>query len=160
MAKELIYTFNSDLEVETLIDRLEEKVEIRKASLDEGLGYSLRNDDRSLEIHIVPKQEGELFEVVVKTKNDNLENISKEIFGDPKKEAYKDASIMDVAEFIMDLPDSINFEELCKALKERFILDDEKLEFFIKTIIKQASKFTARDYLKKAAKKIHKVKKL
>ena len=154
LAKELIYKFNSDSEVETLIDRLEEQIDIRRASLDEELGYSLRNEDRSLEIRILPKQEAESFDIIVKAQNERVENLSRQIFGTPKKESYKDASIMDIAEFIADLSKEYTQEEICSLLKEKFNFDDKKLNFFTKMIIKQAKKADARDYLRKAAIKL------
>ena len=75
MAKELIYNFRSNSEVEVLIDKLEERVEVRKANLDEELGYSLHNEDRSLEIQILPKFEGEEYEVIVKAHNNRVNAI-------------------------------------------------------------------------------------
>ncbi len=154
MAKELIYNFKSNSEVEVLIDKLEERVEVRKANLDEELGYSLRNEDRSLEIQILPKYEGEEYEVIIKAHNDRLENLSRQIFGKPKREAVKDASILDVAEFIAELPTNTSKTEINEFLVERFSLDENKLNFFIQLIIKQASRENAREYIIEAAKKL------
>lgn len=154
LAKELIYNFKSDSEVETLIDRLEEQIEIRRASLDEDLGYSLRNDDRSLEIQILPKQEAESFDIIVKAQNERVEHISKQIFGKPKRESAKDASILDVAEFISELSKDFTRIEICNLVKKRFSLNDKKLNFFVKMIIKQASKADARDFLRIAAERL------
>ncbi len=154
MAKELIYNFKSDSEVEALIDKLEERVEIRKANFDEELGYSLRNEDRSLEIHILPKYEGEEYEVIVKAHNNYLEELSKQIFGTPKRETVQDASILDVAEYIADLPTNSSEAEIKGFLVERFSLDDDKLNFFIQLIIKQASRENAREYIIEAAKRL------
>ena len=153
MVKELIYNFGSDSEVETLIDRLEERVNIKKASLDEGLGYSLRNEDRTLEIRILPKYEGEEYEVIVKAHNDRLENLSTQIFGRPKRVAMKDASILDVAEYIAELPENITEDEIKHCLVEKFGLDIAKVNFFIQLIIKQATRDNAREYLLEAAKR-------
>lgn len=154
MAKELVYNFKSNSEVEVLIDKLEERIDIRKASLDEELGYSLHNEDRSLEIQILPKYEGEEYEVIVKAHNDRLENLSKQIFGTPKREAVKDASILDVAEFIAELPTNTSKEEINELLVERFSLEEDKLNSFIQLIIKQASRENAREYIIEAAKKL------
>ncbi|MHA1461698.1 MAG: hypothetical protein ACTSQ0_01280 [Candidatus Heimdallarchaeota archaeon] len=154
MAKELIYNFKSNSEVEVLIDKLEERVEVRKANLDEELGYSLRNEDRSLEIQILPKYEGEECEVIIKAHNDRLENLSRQIFGKPKREAVKDASILDVAEFIAELPTNTSNTEINEFLVERFSLDEDKLNSFIQLIIKQASRENAREYIIEAAKKL------
>lgn len=85
MVKELVFRLQSKLELETLIDKLEERVELRKASSDVGLGFSLCNDNRSLEVQVHPKKEGELFEIVIKTSDDDLETIAKAIFGEPEK---------------------------------------------------------------------------
>ena len=153
MAKELIFNFGSDSEVETLIDKLEERIPIKKASLDEGLGYSLRNEDRTLEIRILPKFEGEEYEVIVKAHNDRLENLSTQIFGQPKRVVMKDASILDVAEYIAELPNSITEDEIKDCLVEKFGLDKEKVNFFIQLILKQASRENAREYLIEAAKR-------
>ncbi|MHA1155117.1 MAG: hypothetical protein ACTSQK_03330 [Candidatus Heimdallarchaeota archaeon] len=154
MAKELIYIFKSNSEVEVLIDKLEERIEVRKANLDEELGYSLRNEDRSLEIQILPKYEGEECEVIIKAHNDRLENLSRQIFGKPKREAVKDASILDVAEFIAELPTNTSNTEINEFLVERFSLDEDKLNSFIQLIIKQASRENAREYIIEAAKKL------
>jgi len=154
LAKELIYNFKSNSEVEVLIDKLEERVEVRKANLDEELGYSLRNEDRSLEIQILPKYEGEECEVIIKAHNDRLENLSRQIFGKPKREAVKDASILDVAEFIAELPTNTSNTEINEFLVERFSLDEDKLNSFIQLIIKQASRENAREYIIEAAKKL------
>jgi len=154
LAKELIYIFKSNSEVEVLIDKLEERIEVRKANLDEELGYSLRNEDRSLEIQILPKYEGEECEVIIKAHNDRLENLSRQIFGKPKREAVKDASILDVAEFIAELPTNTSNTEINEFLVERFSLDEDKLNSFIQLIIKQASRENAREYIIEAAKKL------
>lgn len=154
MAKELIYNFKSDSEVEVLIDKLEERIEIRKANLDEELGYSLHNEDRSLEIQILPKYEGEECEVIVKTHTNHLEELSKQIFGTPKREAVQDASILDVAEYIAELPTNTSKLETKDILVERFNLDEDKLNFFIQLIIKQASRENAREYIIEAAKRL------
>lgn len=154
LAKELIFNFKSDSEVETLIDRLEEQIEIRRASLDEDLGYCLRNDDRSLEIQILPKQEAESFDIIVKAHNERVESISKQIFGKPKRESAKDASILDVAEFISELSKEFTRIEICNLVKKKFCLKDKKLNFFTKMIIRQASKADARVFLKIAAERL------
>lgn len=145
---------NSDSELETLIDKLEEQIEIRKASLDEGLGFSLRNEDRSLEIHIFPKNTGENFQVIAKTHAERLENIIIQIFGEPLKVIQKDASIMDIAEFIVDLPNNHTKEEILSLTKKKFGIDESKLRFFTKMIIKQASRKNPREYLQQAAEKL------
>ena len=154
MAKELTYNFKSNSEVEVLIDKLEERIEIRKANLDEELGYSLHNEDRSLEIQILPKFEGEEYEVIVKAHNNRLENLSKQIFGTPKREAVKDASILDVTEYIAELPTNTSKIEIEELLIEKFSLDEDKLNFFIQLIIKQASRENAREYIIEAAKRL------
>ncbi len=154
MAKELIYNFKSDSEVEVLIDKLEERVEIRKANLNQELGYSLHNEDRSLEIRILPKYEGKEYEVIVKAHNNHLEELSKQIFGTPKRETVQDASILDVAEFIADLPSNSSELKIKALLVEQFNLDKEKLNFFTRLIIKQASRENAREYIVKAAKRL------
>ncbi|MGC9780722.1 MAG: hypothetical protein HZR80_15885 [Candidatus Heimdallarchaeota archaeon] len=155
MVKELVFHLNSNTEVETLLDRLEERVDLKKASLEDSFGYSLRNDDRSLEIQVFPKQGGEHFEVVVRTWNDKHETLSKQIFGKPKKETMKDASILDIAEYIAELPQDYSEIKIKKMLKEKFELNDDKFLYFKEMILKQGSRDNARDYLKNAAERFH-----
>ena len=148
-----MFRLNSNTEVESLIDRLEERVELQKGSLDIGFGYILRNDKRTLEIHVLPKREGELFEVIVHTKSDYLEELSKQIFGKPEREVVKDASILDVAEFIVDLPDSID-SAIGEMVREKFDLDEDKYEYFKEIIIKQSANENARSDFRNAAKRL------
>ncbi|NHK30000.1 MAG: hypothetical protein FK730_01525 [Asgard group archaeon] len=151
MVKELVFRLQSKLELETLIDKLEERVELRKASSDVGLGFSLCNDNRSLEVQVHPKKEGELFEIVIKTSDDDLETIAKAIFGEPEKETVKDASILDIAEFLAELPNNTKEPEIKELLKSKFELTDYKYEYFKNLILKQGNRSNARAYLKNAA---------
>ena len=151
MVKELIFHLNSNTEVETLLDRFEEKVSLRKASLEDSFGYSLRNDDRSLEIQVLPKKGGEHYDVIVRTWNDDHEVLSKQIFGEPTRETMNDASILDVAEFIAELPQDQSEDEIKVLLKDKFDLTDDKIQYFIDMILKQGSRVNAREYLKNAA---------
>lgn len=146
---------NSNTEVETLLNRFEERVELKKDSLEDCFGYSLRNDDRSLEIQVFPKQGGEHFEIIIRTWNDDHETLSKQIFGEPKKEIMKDASILDVAEYIAELPRDYSETEIKNLLKEKFDLTDDKYQYFKEMILKQGSRDNARDYLKNAAERFH-----
>ena len=156
MVKELVFHLNSNTEVETLIDRFEERVSLRKASIEDSFGYSLRNDDRSLEIQIIPKKGGEHFDIIVRTWNDDHELLSKQIFGEPKRETMKDASILDVAEFIAELPQEKSEDEIKDLLKVKFDLTEEKISYFIDMILKQGSRDNARQYLRNAAERFQK----
>ena len=151
MAKELVFRLPSDSAVESLIDRLEEKIELREASLNDSLRYGFRNEDRSFELIVFPMKEGELCEVIVKTTNEQLEELSKEIFGTPIKESNNDASFLDVTEFIAELPRDTETQEVFLLVKEKFDINDEKLHFYTQMILKKASQDSARDYLKQAA---------
>ncbi|MHA1356139.1 MAG: hypothetical protein ACTSXA_02445 [Candidatus Heimdallarchaeota archaeon] len=151
MAKELVFRLPSDSAVESLIDRLEEKVELREATLNDSLRYSFRNEDRTFELQVFPMKEGELNEIIVKTTNDQLEDLSKEIFGKPIRESNSDASFLDVTEFIAELPRDTETDEVFLLVKEKFDINDEKLTFYTSMILKKASQESARDYLKQAA---------
>ena len=140
--------------MESLIDRLEEKIELREASQNDSLTYGFRNEDRSFELIVHPLQEGEICEVIVKTTNDQLEELSKDIFGKPTRESNADASFLDVTEYIADLPINIEPSEALQLVKEKFDINDEKLQFYTKTILRKASQASAREYLKQAAKRI------
>jgi len=153
LVKELIYSIDSKTHVDTLIDRLEEKIELKKASFDEALGYYLRDNKSSFEIHILPKK-GEFFELNFRLKNIENELFVKEIFGIPQKEYVKDASILDVAEFIAKLNLDKSENEIYDLVKTHFNLSKTKYDSFIKLIIKQGSRFNARKYLKDAAKRL------
>lgn len=155
MVKELVFRLQSKSELEALIDRLEERVDLRKASSDVGLGFSLCNNDRSLDIQVHPKKEGELFEIIVKTSDDDLELITKTIFGEPEKEIVKDASILDIAEFLADLPNNTKEPVIKELLKEKFELSESKYEYFKNLILKQGNRIDARTYLKNAAKRFN-----
>jgi len=151
VVKELVFRLQSKSELEILIDRMEERIELREASSDIGLGFILCNIDRSLEIQVHPKKEGESFEIIVKTSDDGLENITKTIFGEPEKETVKDASILDIAEFLADLPNNTKEPEIKEMLKDKFELSDSKYEFYKNLILKQGNRINARTYLKDAA---------
>ncbi len=154
MSKELVFRLNSKAEVETLIDRLEEEVSLQRGSLDISFGYILRNEDRSLELQVLPKKEGELFEIIVHLKSDDLEELTKQIFGEPQKEIAKDASILDVAEFIVDLPVEISDMEIKNLVKEKFNLDECKYDYFKDIIIRHSINENARNDFKHAAKRL------
>ena len=154
MAKELVFRLPSDSAVESLIDRLEEKVELREATQNDSLRYSFRNEDRSFELQVFPMKEGELSEIIVKTTSDQLEDLSKEIFGKPIRESNSDASFLDVTEFIAELPQDIETQDVFQLVKEKFDINDEKLQFYTKMILRKASQESARDYLKQAADKL------
>jgi len=150
LAKELVFRLPSDSAVESLIDRLE----LREATKNDSLRYSFRNEDRSFELQVFPMMEGEVCEVIVKTTDDQLEELSKEIFGTPTRELNADASFLDVTEFIAELPRDTTTHEVFHLVKEKFDINDEKLNFYTKMILKKASQESARDYLKLAADKL------
>ncbi len=154
MVKELVYNIDSKTHVETLLDRLEEKIELKEASFDEALGFCLRDDKLSFEVQVLPKREGEFFELSFRLNDKKNEVFVKEIFGHPKKEYIKDASIMDIAEFIAKLPKDIDENEIFELLKTQFNLSEIKYNEFKKMIIKQGTRFNARKYLKDAAKRL------
>lgn len=154
MAKELVFRLQSDSAVESLIDRLEERIELWEATQNDSLRYSFRNKDRSFELLVFPMKEGELCEIIVKTTDEQLEELSKEIFGQPIRESNADASFLDVTEFIAELPREIEIKEVFDLVKEKFDISEEKLQFYTKMILRKASQETARDYLKQAADKL------
>lgn len=147
----MVFRLPSDSAVESLIDRLEEKLDLREANLNDSLRYGFRNADRSFELIVFPMKEGELCEVIVKTTNDQFEKLSKEIFGIPIRESNADASFLDVTEFIAELPSDTEREEVFQLVKEKFDIKDEKLHFYSQMILKKALQDSARDYLKQAA---------
>ena len=150
----MVFRLQSDSEVESLIDRLEEKVELIKASHNDALDYSFRNENRSFELVVYPLKEGEICEVIVKTTDEQLEELSKEIFGKPQRVSNSDASFLDVTEFIADLPRDTETSEVFNLVKEKYDINDEKLRFYTKMILKKASQESARDYLKQAAERL------
>jgi hypothetical protein len=154
VVKELFFRLHSKSELESLIDRLEEKVVLRKASLDDGLAFSLCNENKSFEVNVHPKKGGDHFELIIKTNNDDLEEIAKQIFGDPQREIVKDSSILDIAEFLAELPSNTNRDNVRELVKEKFELTDNKYEFFKNMIIQQATRDNARSYLKDAAERL------
>ncbi|MBN1330429.1 MAG: hypothetical protein JXA54_13225 [Candidatus Heimdallarchaeota archaeon] len=154
MVKELIYNIDSKINVETLLDKLEDKIDLKKASFDEALGYCLRDTTSTFELHVFPKREGEFYELNFRLKNKKNERFVKEIFGTPKKEFMKDASIMDIAEFIAELPLDKSENEIFELMKLKFNLSEKKYLSFKKLIIKQGSRINTRKYLKDAAKRL------
>ncbi|NHJ49205.1 MAG: hypothetical protein FK733_15560 [Asgard group archaeon] len=157
MVKELVFRLNSKSELESLIDKLEERIELRKASLDDedDFGFSLCNDNRSFEVNVHPKTGGDLFEIVIKTNDDHFETITKSIFGEPEREIAKDSSILDIAEYLAELPVNTEREDVKDLVKTKFDLTDQKYENFKNIILKQATRVDARTYLKNAAERLN-----
>ncbi|MHA1742953.1 MAG: hypothetical protein ACTSV6_01725, partial [Candidatus Heimdallarchaeota archaeon] len=151
MYKEMIFRLSSKHVLDTLLAELEEQIKLEKDSMDEGLGFSLRNADRSLHLQVFPMKEGELFEVAIKTNSKELEAIIKQVFNQPAKERIIDASFLDVVEFIAKLPDNFSHEELKQLLDEQFNLSEEKIAYFGDLILKQAKLPNAREEFKQAA---------
>jgi hypothetical protein len=157
VVKELVFRLNSKSELESLIDRLEECIELREASLgkdEDDFGFSLCNDNRSFEVNVHPKTGGDLFEIVIKTYDDHLETIAKSIFGEPERETVKDSSILDIAEYLAELPVNTKREDVKELVKTKFDISDKKFETFKRLILKQATRVNARTYLKNAAERL------
>ncbi|MBD3189984.1 MAG: hypothetical protein GF308_05050 [Candidatus Heimdallarchaeota archaeon] len=155
MAKELIFRFKAESEVESLIDDLEEQIDIQKRLLGEEIGLNFWNIDRSLELRVIPKQKGKFFEIIVRTKTNELEELIKTIFGIPRKEKIIAASILDIAELIADLPERKTEREIREIVQERFGIPNEKFNRYKVLIMQQATRENSRSFIKRAADKFH-----
>ena len=153
MAKELIFRFKSDFEIEALIDDLEEQLEVKKRPLVEEVGTSLWNEDRTFELRTRPRDKGKFCEVFIRVKTANLEILAKEIFGEPIHERNVSASILDVVELIAELPDNQSQENIREIVKDKFGLEDEKFNAYKMMILKQAKRNNTR-YFHRAAEKL------
>jgi hypothetical protein len=156
LPKELTYRFKNNSEIESLLNRLEEETEVVEDSMDEGLGHSFRDKNHTFEMQILPLKKGEFYEIIIRTRNSLSEALIKKIFGQPIREAKKDASILDVAEYISDLPNNISSGELDQLIIEKFSLNKRKINLYKKLIIKQSTKETTRKELLIAAKRFQK----
>ncbi|NHJ88109.1 MAG: hypothetical protein FK734_21770 [Asgard group archaeon] len=154
MVKELVFHLNNKTNLESLIDKLEERVVLQKADLDTELGFGLLTGDRALNVRIIPKSGNDDFHVIAQVKKDEYEVIVKNVFGNPIREIIKDASILDIAEFIADLPEDIPNNEIKNLIKEKFKINDLKYSHFKKIIIKQAARSDSKPHYKQAAERL------
>ena len=145
---------NNKTNLESLIDKLEERVILQKAEIDAELGFGLLTDDKALNVRVLPKSGNDDFHIIAQIKKDEYEILVKTIFGTPVRETIKDASILDVAEFIADLPEDIPNHEIRIMIKEKFKINDLKYLHFKKTIIKQAARSDSKPHYKQAAKRL------
>ncbi|TFG01618.1 MAG: hypothetical protein EU542_06650 [Promethearchaeota archaeon] len=154
MVKELIYRFKDNSEIEVIINRLEEEVDEEfEQGIDEGVTSYFHNNNRSLEIHVFPRNSGELFEASILTRSSEMEIVTKKILGAPIKERFKDASILDVAELIAELPEDTSDDEIQKAIENNLGIK-KKYSFFRRMIKKMGKKKNAPNYLRDAARKL------
>lgn len=151
----MIFRCKAESEVETLIDALEEKIEIQERTLGEEVGLNFWNKDRSLELRVIPRQQGKFFEIIVRTKTNELEKLVKTIFGIPKKEKIISASILDIAKLIADLPERKSEQEIRELVQERFGIPNEKFNSYKLLILKQATRKNSGSFIKRAAEKFH-----
>lgn len=154
MVKELIFRLDSKSLLESHLDKLDEHIILEKYSLAGELGYTLKNEERTLELQVLPLYGGDNFELCIHTEVDSIEDLIKDIFGTPERELSKDASILDVAEFISNLKNNITHEDIDAQVIERFDLELSKYQYFKKMIIKQSEKDNAREEFISAAKKM------
>jgi len=147
----MVFRIMSKRELEAFLADLKEQVQLEKDSMDEGLGLSLRTNDRRFFLQVRPLKGAELFEITVRTNAEELEQVVKRILSRPVKEQKINGSFLDVVEFIAKLPEKMPQEKLHTMLKKQFNLSEEKIDYFKEMIIRQAKHKNARQQFKQAA---------